>query len=234
MAKIKIKLSMKEIVIVGLGGQGPKLAGDCLVHAALLEGKYAQSRPCYGPERRAGVVTVFYRISDTPIRKKCTFMEADCILLMHEYLFEDFMSSGLIAAGSVVKNGPSLLRFDDSMLRGMLYFGGTGVTDVKLRKGGVLIANARLNPEEIKFKADIKPSRVATLDAHAISRGIYGDRPIPIVNTIMMGAFVKATNLLKLNSVIDAIKHRWPEAADLNIKATLMGYEATKVVEIRL
>ncbi|MEM2103712.1 MAG: 2-oxoacid:acceptor oxidoreductase family protein [Candidatus Bathyarchaeia archaeon] len=223
---------MKEIIVEGLGGQGPKLAGDCLVQAALLEGKYAQSRPCYGPERRAGVVIVFYRLNDAPIRKKCTFSEADCILLMHEYLLEKYLSFGFITSASASPDGPSLLRFDDSMLRGMLYFGATGVTNVKLKEGGIIIANTKMSPEEIKIKGDVKPSKIATLDAYAISKEIYGDRAIPIVNTIMMGAFAKATNWLGLKSIIGAIRWRWPDAAEANVKAAEKGYEAAKVLEV--
>lgn len=223
---------MKEIIIQGLGGQGPRLAGDCLVQAALLEGKYAQARPCYGPERRAGVVTVFYRVDDAPIKKKCTFIEADCTLLMHEYLLESFLSLGLITTAKALPEGPSLLRFDDSMLRGMLFFGATGVTEVKLKKGGIIIANTKMRPEDVNIKGDVLPSKISTLDAYAISREIYGDRAIPIVNAIMMGAFAKATGWLKLDSVIDAIRKQWPGAAEANAKAAVKGYEATKVMEV--
>jgi len=223
---------MKEVVMGGLGGQGPKLAGDCLVRAALLEGKYAQSRPCYGPERRAGVVVVFYRLDDVPIRKKCVFTEADCVLLMHEYLLESLQSLGSVATAKVMQDGSSLLRLDDSMLRGMLYFGATGITEVKLKKGGVIIANTKVEPENIKFKSDVQPSKIATLDAYTISREVYGDRAIPIVNTIMMGAFAKASGWLKIDSVVEAIRLQWPQAAETNAKAALKGYEAVKVLEV--
>ncbi|MEM1587384.1 MAG: 2-oxoacid:acceptor oxidoreductase family protein [Candidatus Bathyarchaeia archaeon] len=223
---------MKEVIIGGLGGQGPKLAGDCLVKAALLEGKYAQSRPCYGPERRAGVVIVFYRLNDAPIRRKCTFIEADCVLLMHEYLLESLRSLSSVTTAKVIQNGPSLLRLDDSMLRGMLYFGATGITEVKLKKGGIIIANTKDAPENIKFKNDVQPSKIATLDAYAISREIYGDRAISIVNTVMMGAFVKVSGWLKIDSLIEAIRLQWPQAAEINAKAALKGYEAVKILEV--
>ena len=226
---------MKEVIIQGLGGQGPRLAGECLVSAASFEGKYAQARPCFGPERRAGIVVVFYRIDDKSIRRKDLFLEADCILTMHEYLFKHFLSNGSVSVEAIKihPKGPSLLRLDDSMLRGMLYFGATGATEVRLKKEGIIIANTKLSPEEVKVKEGIYPSKIATLDAYPISNEIYGERPIPIVNTIMMGAFAKATGWLKLDSVIASIEQRWPAAAKINVEAAKRGYEEAKVLELR-
>ncbi|MEM4297522.1 MAG: 2-oxoacid:acceptor oxidoreductase family protein [Nitrososphaerota archaeon] len=216
---------MKEIIIQGLGGQGPRIAGECLVQASVLEGKYAQARPCFGPERRAGIVAVFFRLDDRPIRRTCLFQEADCILTMHEYLFKHFLSNGSLSVDALKmhQEGTSLLRLDDSVLRGILSFGATGIEMVQLKKGGIIIANSKLKPEEIKFKEGVHPSKVATLDAISISNKIYGERPIPIVNTIMMGAFAKATGWLGLDSVLMSIEYRWPTAAKMNIEAIEIG-----------
>jgi pyruvate ferredoxin oxidoreductase gamma subunit len=223
---------MKETLLVGLGGQGPTIAGEVLVQAAIFEGKYAQSRPCYGPERRSGMVAVFYRLDDVPIRKKSLFTEADCLILMHKYFLEEFASSGFISSTKELEVGPVLLRVDDSVLRGMAFFGGTGISDVSLKKGGILIANSSLSPEEIKLKVGIQASKIAILDANEISTEVYGRRAIPIINTIMMGAFAKASNWLSLHSIVEAVRLRWPEVAETNIKAVLKGYECTKVLEV--
>jgi len=225
-------LGLKEILLVGLGGQGPTIAGEVLVQAAIFDGKYAQSRPCYGPERRAGIVAVFYRLGEVPIRRKSLFREADCIILMHEYFLEEFTSSGLISSAKELEVGPVLLRVDDSVFRGMAFFGGTGISDLTLKKGGIVIANSNLTPGEIKLKGGLQASKIATVDANEISMEVYGRRAIPIINTIMLGAFVKASNWLSLNSILEAVKLRWPEAAETNIKAVLKGYEDTKVLEV--
>jgi pyruvate ferredoxin oxidoreductase gamma subunit len=226
---------MREIILEGLGGQGPRMAGDCMVYAAFLEGKYAQAFPCFGPGRRSGVVTVFYRLDNKPIRRKCTFLEADGFILMHEHLLRAFMSNGstLPVAPGLSPKGPYLIRADDSVLRSIGSTGGTGLDVVKLKEGGVIIANTVLSPEEVKVSEKIRPSKVATLDANAISEKIYGRRPIPIVNTIMMGAFAKATNWLKLDSIVAAIRRQWPSAADINSSAAKMGYDMTKVLDLR-
>ena len=43
---------------------------------------------------------------------------------------------------------------------------------------------------------------------------------LPIVNTAMLGAFIKATNLVPLEAVKEAIKERFnPPLAEKNIKA---------------
>jgi pyruvate ferredoxin oxidoreductase gamma subunit len=226
---------MREIILEGLGGQGPRIAGDCMVYAAFLEGKYAQAFPCYGPGRRSGVVTIFYRLDDRPIRRKCTFLEADCFMIMHEYLLKAFTSKGsmLPVAAGLSPEGPYLVRADDSVLRSIASAGGTGLEAVRLKEGGVIIANTTLKPEEIRVDQKVHPSKIATLDANVISEKIYGRRPIPIVNTIMMGAFARVTNWLKLDSVIAAIRRQWPSAADLNSNAAKMGYEAAEVLELR-
>lgn len=224
---------MREIILEGLGGQGPRIAGDCMVYAAFLEGRHAQSFPCYGPGRRSGIVTVFYRLSDRPIRKKCTFLEADCFILMHEHLLKAFMSKGsmLPVSAGLSPEGPYVVRADDSVLRSITSAGGTGLETVKLKDGGIIIANTTLKPEELKLEKT-HPSKIATLDANLISEQVYGVRPIPIVNTIMIGAFARVTGWLKLDSILAAVRRQWPSAVEPNSNAARMGYEAAKILEL--
>ncbi|MBS7649050.1 MAG: 2-oxoacid:acceptor oxidoreductase family protein [Candidatus Bathyarchaeia archaeon] len=51
----------------GRGGQGIVTVSRLLAHAALLDGRYAQAFPEFGPERRGAPVTGYTRISDEPI-----------------------------------------------------------------------------------------------------------------------------------------------------------------------
>ena len=45
----------------------------------------------------------------------------------------------------------------------------------------------------------------------------------------MLGALVKVTGIVKLESVFEAVKHRFrPEVAELNIKAIKRAYEEVK------
>ncbi len=56
-----------EIRWHGRGGQGIMTVSRLLAYAALLDGKYAQAFPEFGPERRGAPVTGYTRISEEPI-----------------------------------------------------------------------------------------------------------------------------------------------------------------------
>ncbi|QKR00308.1 pyruvate synthase [Metallosphaera tengchongensis] len=58
---------MIEISLVGRGGQGVVTAGEILAKASIQEGKYAQSIPFFGGERRGAPVRSEVRISEEPI-----------------------------------------------------------------------------------------------------------------------------------------------------------------------
>ncbi|MBT3218543.1 MAG: hypothetical protein HN348_05580 [Proteobacteria bacterium] len=73
---------MFEIRLVGRGGQGVVTAGDLLGKAALLEGKWAQSIPTFGPERRGALSMSTLRISQNEIMLKCTTARPDVLLVL--------------------------------------------------------------------------------------------------------------------------------------------------------
>jgi pyruvate ferredoxin oxidoreductase gamma subunit len=86
-----------------------------------------------------------------------------------------------------------------------------------LKDDGVIVINTnkKLN---LKIKA-----RVKNVDATAIALEIIGK---PFVNTPMIGALVGATHIVKLDSVIEAIKETFPEdIAKKNIEAVKKTYE---------
>ncbi len=68
---------LKEFKLFGRGGQGIVTAGEWLAKAAALEGKYAQSVPSFGSERRGGPSQCSLRISDTPILLKFSVINFD-------------------------------------------------------------------------------------------------------------------------------------------------------------
>ena len=61
---------IKEIRLHGRGGLGTVKAAEAMVYAAVMDGIYANSIPCFGFERQGAPVTAFLRISDKPIRPK--------------------------------------------------------------------------------------------------------------------------------------------------------------------
>jgi len=97
-----------------------------------------------------------------------------------------------------------------------------------LKKNGVAIVNETVKPDEIDLGVPL--SKVATIDASAISAEVFGVRAIPIVNTIMMGAIAKATDWVKLDSLFEPIMHTFPgRIGELNVEACKRGYDAVEV-----
>lgn len=86
-----------------------------------------------------------------------------------------------------------------------------------LKPGGTVIVNTNRRPEELDLGLKVK---VVTCDATsvAIKYGL-GTRAAPIVNTTMLGAFAKATGLVGLPSILEAIKEMIPVKAAENVRA---------------
>jgi pyruvate ferredoxin oxidoreductase gamma subunit/2-oxoisovalerate ferredoxin oxidoreductase gamma subunit len=92
-----------------------------------------------------------------------------------------------------------------------------------LKKDGIVIINTRKKPEEI----DIKQGRLATVDATGIAIELQllvaGQ---PVLNTTMLGAFAKATEEVKLESILEIIREEWKGAAgEKNAKGAALAYE---------
>ncbi|MFQ5887306.1 MAG: 2-oxoacid:acceptor oxidoreductase family protein, partial [Candidatus Hydrothermarchaeales archaeon] len=61
---------MIEVRFHGRGGQGVVTAADILAMAAFYDGKYCQSFPFFGVERRGAPVTAFSRMDERPVRMR--------------------------------------------------------------------------------------------------------------------------------------------------------------------
>ena len=99
--------------------------------------------------------------------------------------------------------------------------------DAGLKLGGVVILNTAKSPEQIKSELKIK-STVATVDATKIAREILG---VPITNTTMVGALIKSTGVVELESLVEPLKHRFGRLADRNIDAMRRAYGETLIKE---
>lgn len=73
---------MKEIRLHGLGGLGTVKAGEILVYAAVMEGKFGNSIPFFGFEREGAPVVSFVRLDDKPIRPKNQVYEPNCVIVL--------------------------------------------------------------------------------------------------------------------------------------------------------
>lgn len=95
-----------------------------------------------------------------------------------------------------------------------------------LKPDGIVILNTTLSPEEVKSQFGIH-SRLALVDATKIAKEVLG---LPITNTTMLGALIKATEIIGLDSISDALQRRFGKLAEKNKASLLRAYEETKVI----
>ena len=125
---------------------------------------------------------------------------------------------------SQVEEPDVVVVLDHSLLR---------ISDVTsgLREGGWLVVNSRQSPNELKVKGHFN---IATADATSICRELgLVITGLIVVNTAILGAFIRATELVDLASIEKVIKERFPnKAANSNIAAITQTYEITKLYKL--
>ncbi len=93
-----------------------------------------------------------------------------------------------------------------------------------LKPDGVLIVNTTHSSQEIREQLKY-PGKIFTVDATHIAREELGT---PITNTTMLGALIKATKVIKLDSLKGPLEHRFGKIAQKNIRACKRAYEELK------
>lgn len=96
-----------------------------------------------------------------------------------------------------------------------------------LKEKGVLIINTKKPLQEIEAELDGK-WQLATVNATKIARELLG---VPIVNTTMLGALLRVTELIKLESLFEPLEKRFGRLAGRNIDAMKKAFEETEVKE---
>jgi 2-oxoacid:acceptor oxidoreductase gamma subunit (pyruvate/2-ketoisovalerate family) len=180
---------MIELRIHGRGGQGAVVASKTLAQAAFLTGRYVQSYPDYGVERRGAPVVAFARIAEPGDE---LFVRQD-IREPHHVLVLD--ATLLASAGPLAG----------------------------LREGGWVVVNTPDPPDRL----GIDPAfRVATVDASriALDHGL-GTPAQPVVNTAILGAFVRATGIVTLDDLLAAIDREVPARSAENRAAAADAHE---------
>jgi pyruvate ferredoxin oxidoreductase gamma subunit len=96
-----------------------------------------------------------------------------------------------------------------------------------LKPKGILVINTSKDFATIEkdFGSDWK---LALVDANTIAREVLG---VTIVNTTMLGALLKAIEVVKMDSLIEPIKERFERIAEKNINAVKRAFAETKVKE---
>jgi pyruvate ferredoxin oxidoreductase gamma subunit len=95
-----------------------------------------------------------------------------------------------------------------------------------LKKSGILVVNTK---DIAKIPSEMKTNwRVALVDANLIAREILG---VPIVNTTMLGALIKASGAIKLESIFEPLQKRFGRLAEKNFNAMKRAFDETLVKE---
>jgi pyruvate ferredoxin oxidoreductase gamma subunit len=96
---------MLEVRWHGRGGLGSVTSAELFANAAVNEGKYAQSFPSFGPERRGAPVVAYLRISDEFIRVRTNIDHPDVVVVLDARLLTQIdVTAGLKDGGKVIVN----------------------------------------------------------------------------------------------------------------------------------
>jgi len=96
-----------------------------------------------------------------------------------------------------------------------------------LKEKGALIINTKKPLQDIESELGTK-WRLAAIDATKIARELLG---VPIVNTTMLGALLRATGVVELESLFEPLRQRFGRLAERNINAMKKAFEETMVKE---
>jgi len=75
-----------------------------------------------------------------------------------------------------------------------------------MKEGGTVLVNTDKSPAEIRERLGVKGGKVFTIDATQVSLDTIG-RPFP--NTPMVGALIKATGILKLDTILHDVEKKF-------------------------
>lgn len=192
---------MIEIVFHGRGGHGAVMASELAAIAAYDSGMQSQSFPFFGGERRGAPVKSFTRIDSKPIMLHSQIYNPDIVVILDAELLRIAMEN--INANSI-------------------------------KEGGSLIMNVPNEESAKKYieELGISNTKVAYVDATSIASDLgLIVAGWPTINTTMLGALSKATDVIKLDGLVTAINGYWPKAlADKNVAAAKKGYDSCKIL----
>jgi pyruvate ferredoxin oxidoreductase gamma subunit len=99
--------------------------------------------------------------------------------------------------------------------------------DEGLKPDGILVLNSAKSAEDIRKEFGFK-QRIAVVDATHIALETIG---LPITNTVILGAMVKATGVVGKDSIQGPLANRFGPIAPKNQKAYDRAFDETKVEE---
>jgi len=116
-----------------------------------------------------------------------------------------------------VYNPHILMVLDPTIMNAVNVFDG-------VRDDGFLLLNTAQEPQSLEVPENIKT--LATVDATKIALQMLGR---PITNTVMLGAFCKATGLVSVEAVAEKVEKLWGAK---NVEALREGYNQTVVTKL--
>ncbi|MBN2809246.1 MAG: 2-oxoacid:acceptor oxidoreductase family protein [Deltaproteobacteria bacterium] len=189
---------MQEIRFHGRGGQGAVIASRILAQALFFEGRYAQSFPTFGAERRGAPVAAFVRADDAFINIRSRVTSPDYVIVMAARLIEAVpVSNGLKPGGLILINS-------DQPAASFIFTGADSVP------------------------GQVAPFRIITVNLNqiALKHGL-GNEIMPLINAPVLGALAGVSGLVKPESLLQALPYFIPARLADNEKALLEAYEKT-------
>ncbi len=98
-----------------------------------------------------------------------------------------------------------------------------------LKENGIIVLNTAKTPAEIRREYGYKHT-LALVDANTIAREVLG---VPITNTTMLGALLRATGVVAVDALEHPLKERFGPLAVKNFNALRVAYEKTIIEERR-
>ena len=94
-----------------------------------------------------------------------------------------------------------------------------------IKEDGIVVLNTAMSEKEVRKTFGLT-GRLAMVDANTIAMEVLG---LPITNTTMLGALLKATGIVGMEALEVALERRFGRLADKNKAAMRRAYEETVI-----
>ncbi len=188
---------VKNVMIVGVGGQGTLLASRILGNVVVEEGYDVKMSEVHGMAQRGGSVVTYVKYGDAVYSPIISEGEADIILSFEEleaYRYLPYLKKG----GTLIVNAQEI----DPM---------------------PVITGVAQYPEQIVKKLKDKADGVIAVDALALANEAGNSKA---VNVVLLGVLAKSSDIEE-EKWLAAIEKTVPaKFLDVNLKAFALGYNA--------
>ena len=192
-------MSVKSILIVGVGGQGTLLASKLLGAAIVTTGRDVKVSEVHGMSQRGGSVITYVRYAD----------------------------EGETVASPIINEGEADVILSFELLEAARYLpylkkGGSIVTNTQRIDPMPVITGAAEYPEDIAAKLEAKGARVTAVDALALAEKTGTAKS---VNVVLLGTLARHLDISEevwMDTIEKGVPAKFLEA---NKKAFALGYE---------